>query len=47
MQYEPFTNLALPGENVVTFSIGMNFSLSFPLLSPGLSLWTMIPGEGK
>lgn len=47
MHYEPFTNLTLCGQSVVTFPIGLNFSLPFSLLSPDLSLGTMIPGEGK
>lgn len=33
--------------SVAAFTIGLNFSSSFSLLSAGLSLWTMIAGEGK
>lgn len=37
MQHEPLTNLAHHRQGVVTFSVGLNFSLSFSLLSPGLT----------
>ena len=45
MQYEPFINLASMAN--VGFSTGLDFCSPFSLWSPGLSLWTMIPGEGK